>query len=115
MTGNLTSRYYSTTRDFVVMDSQAADVAAIDSVFNTDWSGRTPSPGPAGGDLVWSPGSEPQLVALIDSAAHSVTVENEEMDSTPIEEALEADARRGINCERGHDVRFRMGLGVLPA
>ena len=97
MTGNLTSQYYATTRDFVVMDSQAADVAAIESVFNSDWSGSTPSPGPAGVDLVWSPGSEPQLVDLIDSAAHSVTVENEEMDSTPIEEALEADARRGVN------------------
>jgi phosphatidylserine/phosphatidylglycerophosphate/cardiolipin synthase-like enzyme len=96
MTGNLTSEYYSTTRDFVVMDSQTADVAAIESVFDSDWSGTTPSPGPAGADLVWSPGSEPQLVALIDSAAHSVTVENEEMDSTAIEEALDNDARRGV-------------------
>jgi phosphatidylserine/phosphatidylglycerophosphate/cardiolipin synthase-like enzyme len=97
MTGNLTSQYYPTTRDFVVMDSQLADVAAIESVFDSDWSGTTPSTGPAAVDLVWSPGSEPQLADLIDSAAHSVTVENEEMDSTPIEEALEADARRGVN------------------
>ncbi len=97
MTGNLTPQYYSTTRDFVVMDSQTADVAAIESVFGSDWSGAAPSPGPAGGDLVWSPGSESQLIALIDSAAHSVVVENEEMDSTAIEDALEADAQRGVN------------------
>ena len=58
MTGNLTPQYYATTRDFVVMDSQAADVAAIESVFATDWSGAAPSPGPPGVDLVWSPGSE---------------------------------------------------------
>ena len=64
MTGNLTSQYYATTRDFVIMDSQAADVAAIESVFASDWSGAVPSPGPVGADLVWSPGSEPQLVAL---------------------------------------------------
>ncbi len=43
------------------------------------------------------PGSESELVALIGSAAHSVVVENEEMDSTAIEEALEADAQRGVS------------------
>jgi hypothetical protein len=47
--------------------------------------------------LVWSPGSEPQLAEDISSAARSVVVENEEMDSTPIEEALESDARRGVD------------------
>jgi cardiolipin synthase A/B len=97
MTGNLTSQYYATTRDFVVMDSQPPDVAAIESVFGTDWSGAAPSPGPPGTDLVWSPGSEPQLAALISSAARSVVVENEEMDSTSIENALESDAERGVD------------------
>ena len=97
MTGNLTSQYYPTTRDFVVLDSQSADVAAIESVFDSDWTGAAPSGGPAGADLVWSPGSAPELIALIESAAHSVSVENEEMDSTPIEDALASDARRGID------------------
>lgn len=97
MTGNLTSRYYSTTRDFVVMDGQAWDVASIESVFDVDWSGAAPAPAPTGGDLVWSPGSEPTLAGLIDSASHSVIVENEEMDSQSIEDALESDARRGVD------------------
>jgi cardiolipin synthase len=97
MTGNLTAQYYATTRDFVVMDNQAPDVAAIESVFATDWAGAAPSPGPPGVDLVWSPGSEPPLAALISSAGHSVVVENEEMDSTSIEDALEGDARRGVD------------------
>jgi cardiolipin synthase len=97
MSGNLTSQYYATTRDFVVMDSQAADVTAIESVFATDWSGAAPSPGPPGIDLVWSPGSEPQLAALINSATRSVVVENEEMDSTSVEDALESDAERGVD------------------
>jgi phosphatidylserine/phosphatidylglycerophosphate/cardiolipin synthase-like enzyme len=96
MTGNLTPQYYATTRDFVVMDTQAADVAAIESAFASDWSGALPSPGPMGADLVWSPGSEPPLVALIGSAHRSVEVENEEMDSSAIESALETDARRGV-------------------
>jgi phosphatidylserine/phosphatidylglycerophosphate/cardiolipin synthase-like enzyme len=97
MTGNLTPQYYATTRDFVVMDSQPADVAAIESTFTTDWSGRVPAAGAPGVDLVWSPGSEPPLAALIDSAGRSVVVENEEMDSTAIEDALESDARRGVD------------------
>jgi cardiolipin synthase A/B len=97
MTGNLMPQDYATTRDFVVMDSQAADVAVIESTFATDWSGAVPSPGPPGIDLVWSPGSEPQLSALIDSATRSVVVENEEMDSTSIEDALGSDAKRGVD------------------
>jgi cardiolipin synthase len=97
MTGNLTPQYYATTRDFVAMDSQAADVAAIESAFATDWSGGAPAAGSPGVDLVWSPGSEPQLAALINSATRSVVVENEEMDSTAIEDGLESDARRGVD------------------
>jgi phosphatidylserine/phosphatidylglycerophosphate/cardiolipin synthase-like enzyme len=97
MTGNLTPQYYATTRDFVVMDSQADDVAAIEAAFATDWTGAAPAAGPPGVDLVWSPGSEPRLAALIDSATRSVVVENEEMNSTAIEDALESDTRRGID------------------
>ena len=58
MTGNLTPQYYATTRDFVVIDRQPADTAAIEKVFASDWAGAAPSAAPAGGDLVWSPGSE---------------------------------------------------------
>jgi cardiolipin synthase A/B len=97
MTGNLTSKYYPTTRDFVVMDNQASDVAAIESAFAKDWSGAAPSPAAPGLDLVWSPGSEPQLADLINSATHSLVVENEEMDSTSIEDALGSAARRGVD------------------
>jgi cardiolipin synthase len=97
MTGNLTPQYYATTRDLVVMDSQPPDVAAIESVFATDWSGAAPAPGVPGIDLVWSPGSESQLAAVISAAARGVVVENEEMDSPSIEEALESDAERGVD------------------
>jgi cardiolipin synthase len=97
MTGNLTPQYYATTRDFVVMDSQPPDVAAIESVFAKDWAGAAPSPGLPGIDLVWSPGSEAQLVAVINSAGHKVVVENEEMDSASIEGALESAAERGVD------------------
>ena len=97
MTGNLTPQYYATTRDFAVIDRQAADTAAIQKVFDSDWAGAAPAAAPAGGDLVWSPGSESQIIALIDSATRSIVLENEEMDATPVEDALEADARRGVS------------------
>lgn len=45
MTANLTSRYYSTTRDFLVVDSRQADVSAIVKVFNADFAHRPVSPG----------------------------------------------------------------------
>jgi hypothetical protein len=46
---------------------------------------------------VWSPGSTSTLVDLIESATHSVLVENEEMDSSSIESALRTAAQRGVS------------------
>lgn len=96
MTLNLTSRYYTTTRDFAVVDRNPADVAAIASVFNTDYEGDKTAPTPSGTDLVWSPGSEPALLALIGSARHTLLVENEEMENSEVVSALVAAARSGI-------------------
>jgi phosphatidylserine/phosphatidylglycerophosphate/cardiolipin synthase-like enzyme len=95
MTMNFTSRYYATTRDVVVIDTQSADVAAISATFNNDWQdgGTTAT---TGTDLVWSPGSEDALVSLIDSAHHSLYIENEEMNDTYITNALVSAARRGV-------------------
>jgi cardiolipin synthase len=96
MTLNLTARYYSTTRDFAVIDTIPADVAAIETVFDADFSGQPVTP-PSGTDLVWSPGSQPAMVSLIDSAHRSLAVENEEMSSTAIVDALVDAARRGVD------------------
>ncbi|MGO9660118.1 MAG: phospholipase D-like domain-containing protein [Acidimicrobiales bacterium] len=96
MTLNLTSRYYATTRDFAVEDRVAADVAAIESVFNADFAGEESAPTPPGRDLVWSPGSEQALLGLIASARHSLSVENEEMDNAQVVSALGAAARAGV-------------------
>ena len=38
MTLNLTSEYYSTTRDFAVITTDQPDVAAIELVFDGDWT-----------------------------------------------------------------------------
>jgi cardiolipin synthase len=96
MTLNLTSRYYPTTRDFAVIDTIPADVSAIETVFDADYAGQAVTP-PAGTDLVWSPGSQPALVSLIDSAHSTLAVENEEMSNPDIVNALLAAAQRGVD------------------
>ena len=99
MTGNLTSRYYSTTRDFTVLDSTPADVTAIERTFDADFTGHATTP-PNGADLVWSPTTaEPDLLAVINSAHRSLQVENEEMGLSAVESALVAAARRGVDVQ----------------
>ncbi len=95
LTFNLTPQYYSSDRDFGVIDRDAADVSAIERIFAADWA-RTRITAPNGHDLIWSPGSQHALTALIDSAGGYVDVYNEEMDSAPVEQALEGAARRGV-------------------
>ncbi len=96
MTLNLTSRYYATSRDFAVVDTKTADVAAIEQVFDADWSHTSISPSAGSGDLVWSPGAESEQIALIDSARSTLDVENEEMADSAITSALCNVARRRV-------------------
>jgi cardiolipin synthase A/B len=100
MTLNLTSQYYSTTRDFAVVTTDHADVEAIEQVFDADWTDPSPpQSGSTGTNLVWSPGAEEPILDLIESARHSLLIENEEMDDPDIANALEAAAGRGIKVE----------------
>jgi phosphatidylserine/phosphatidylglycerophosphate/cardiolipin synthase-like enzyme len=95
-TGNLDAADYSSTRDFWVEDTSPSDVTAIEATFGNDFSHVSRSPRFSQG-LVWSPGSMSSLVGLISSARTTLLVENEEMDSTSIEQSLIDAARRGVN------------------
>ncbi len=96
MTLNLTSRYYSTTRDFAVIENDANDVAAIETTFNADFKHAKVTP-PTGDDLVWSPtNSQTQLLSIINGAKQSLLVENEEMSDSAIVDALENAAENGV-------------------
>jgi phosphatidylserine/phosphatidylglycerophosphate/cardiolipin synthase-like enzyme len=101
LTLNFTPKYYATSRDFGVVDTIPADDRAVEKTFDADWKGRRIK-APHGADLVWSPGSQPALVKLINSAHGWLDIYNEEMDSTAIEGALERASRRGV------DVRVTM-------
>ena len=96
LTFNFTPRYYATSRDFGVITRDPADVAAIEATFQADFSDRTIIP-PIGDDLVWSPtNARSSLLDLIDSAARTLLVENEEMSDHGVVQALCAAAQRGV-------------------
>ncbi|MGH3733926.1 MAG: phospholipase D-like domain-containing protein [Acidimicrobiales bacterium] len=97
-TGNFVPSDYSSTRDFWVADTQGADVSAIVATFDGDFDHGGSASHQSGG-LVWSPGSTAALTGLISSARHTLLVENEEMDSAPVEDSLIAAARRGVVVE----------------
>jgi hypothetical protein len=97
---NLTSRYYSTTRDFALIENDPVDVAAIEATFNTDYAATTdynyqPS---AANVLIWSPTTATSdLLGLINNAKSTLLVENEEMSASNIVSALEAACKRGVS------------------
>lgn len=105
---NLQSQYYSTTRDFGIVTNDAADIAAIETTFNMDWAAGTPYQGtqgasdfsyqpPLGDDLVWSPYSTTDMLAIINNATTSLYIECEEFSATNIISAIAAAAQRGVN------------------
>lgn len=97
MTLNLTSRYYSTTRDFAVIENDANDIAAIEATFAKDFAHATVTPAD-GDDLVWSPtNSQSSLLGIINNAKTSLLVENEEMSDSAVVDALENAAENGVS------------------
>jgi cardiolipin synthase A/B len=99
MTANLTSEYYSTSRDFGVIDESPEDVAAMTAVFNADYDHTSITPSD-GADLVWSPtDAQAKLLALINGAKHNLRIYSEEMDDPTITTALVNAADRGVTVQ----------------
>ena len=95
MTFNFTPQYYATSRDFGVTDTDPSDVKAIEDTFTNDWN-NVSAPNENGTDLVWSPGSENEMLLTINSAKKSLDISNEEMADTPVIDALKAAVTRGV-------------------
>jgi cardiolipin synthase A/B len=116
LTANLTSKYYSTSRDFLVTDTTKSDVAAITAVFNADFAHRSITPGD-GADLVWSPtDSQGKLLGVINGATKSLRIYSEEMGDTVVEKALIAAAKRGVDvqvCGENEDSEYNSAYGKL--
>jgi parallel beta-helix repeat protein len=96
MTGNLQSQYYPTSRDFGVFDSDSADVAAIENVFNADYTHSSITPGD-GDNLLWSPtDSRDRILSVINGATTTLDVEEEELSDQTIVDALANAASNGV-------------------
>ncbi|WP_329164479.1 phospholipase D-like domain-containing protein [Streptomyces sp. NBC_01267] len=95
-TGNFDTKYYATSRDYGVFDSDQADVAAIEKVFDADYAKTSVTPSD-GTDLVWSPtDSQSRLLALVKGASHTLDVQQEEFGDATLVNAVVADAKRGV-------------------
>jgi cardiolipin synthase len=99
MTLDLTSGSYSGHRDFAVVDTNATDVSAIQSVFGADFAHQSVTPN-VGTDLIWSPTSVPAgLANLINNATTSLRIYAAEMDDPAIVTDLANAAERGVDVQ----------------
>jgi cardiolipin synthase A/B len=96
MTLNLTPTDYKTTRDFAVITNNAADVAAIETTFNADFTNAKITP-PTGENLVWSPtNASSALLGLIGGATKSMLMSQEEFGDEKLVAAVVAALKRGV-------------------
>ena len=95
MTFNLTSEYFSDTRDFGIVTTVPAEVAEIAAVFSADWGNKPIVPKVA--SMVWSPvNSRTKLTALINGAKKTLDIYCEEADDPGTLGAMVAAAKRGV-------------------
>ncbi len=103
MTANLTKAALggsqsATNREYLLDDTNSEDVQEAENIFSDDWSRTTPTLSDA--NLIVSPvNSRAKLLALINGAHSSLSIENEEMQDQQIEDALAQAARRGVKVE----------------
>jgi phosphatidylserine/phosphatidylglycerophosphate/cardiolipin synthase-like enzyme len=96
LTGNLTSQYYSTGRDYGVFDDDSRDVASIEKVFNADYTGASITP-TDGDHLLWSPtDSRNRLLSVINGATKTLDVEELEFSDSTVVNAIVARAKAGV-------------------
>jgi phosphatidylserine/phosphatidylglycerophosphate/cardiolipin synthase-like enzyme len=115
MTLNLTPVDYASSRDFAVLDYRPADLAAIAQTFSADVRHQRLTPSAGSGDLVWSPGAQAPIGALIAHARRSLQIESEEMDDPAITGELCQAARRGVRVQvlMTYQAAWRAAFGYL--
>jgi len=108
MSLNLQSQYYSTTRDYALVDNDPNDYAADEATFSMDYAAGTTAGGTvgasdfsyqpgAGTDLVWSPTTATaDMLAIINNATKTLYIECEEFSASNIVSAVQAAAQRGV-------------------
>lgn len=96
LTGNLTSQYYDTSRDYGVFTDDTRDVAAIEKVFNADYAASSITP-TDGDHLLWSPTTaRDRLLTVINGATKTLDVEELEFSDSTVINAIVARAKAGV-------------------
>ena len=105
MTLNLTSQYYSTTRDFAVIENDRNDIAAIEATFDADFQASPVTP-PEGDGLAWSPtNSQSAILSVIDAAKQSLLVVfNESAEEQTDQIMLLSRYRKARNIHTGDEI-----------
>jgi cardiolipin synthase A/B len=102
MTMNLDTDAPKYNREFLAEDTNAADIAEAESIFEADYATMSITPT---GDLVVAPSpqnnAQEVLLALVNGATSSILVESEEYDGSGLEgaiaSALESKAKAGVS------------------
>jgi phosphatidylserine/phosphatidylglycerophosphate/cardiolipin synthase-like enzyme len=93
---NWTDENFTETRDYAVVTPSAIEVAEIIDCFEADWHREEFDPG-GGAHLIWCPTNGRHRIAdFIDSAEHTLFVQNERYQDPVIIERLVRAARRGV-------------------
>ena len=96
LSGNLTSQWYTTTRDYGVFDNDATDVSAIVATFNADYAHKSITASD-GDNLLWSPNTaQSRLLSVINGATKTLDIEEEEFSDTALINAVVARAEAGV-------------------
>jgi cardiolipin synthase len=94
MTMNATQSAATHNREYLAIDSDAADVAEAEQIFAADFAHRSLRPW---GKLVVSPtNSQDELVSLLQMARRTIDVEAEELSDRAIVDALTSAGHRGV-------------------
>ena len=86
---------FEETRDYAVATSDVNEVNEIIECFEADWS-RQPFESRPASNLIWCPGGRKQLARFIDSATHSLFIQNERFQDAIIVEHIIRAKMRGV-------------------
>jgi cardiolipin synthase len=93
---NWETRDLTETRDYAVVTTRKHEVAEMVDCFDADWARQNFAPKP-GSRLVWCPNNGRERIAeFIDSAKHTLWLQNERYQDTVIIERLVRAANRGV-------------------
>jgi len=86
---------FQKTRDYAVLTHDAQEVSELIECFEADWSRKAFEP-PQPSTLIWCPGGREHIAEFIDSANHSLYIQNERYQDAIIVERIVRAKLRGV-------------------